>query len=54
MQSWLAALPEHFADSVRSHLLGLFDWLVPVSLRFLRRELKVGVGSPCSTCRHEQ
>lgn len=24
----------------RDHLLGLFDWLVPVSLRFLRREIR--------------
>ena len=24
----------------RDHLLGLFDWLVPVSLRFIRRDLK--------------
>ena len=24
----------------KDHLLGLFDWLVPVSLRFVRRDLK--------------
>ncbi|KAG2436335.1 hypothetical protein HXX76_006644 [Chlamydomonas incerta] len=38
--SWLATLPAHMGESHRKHLLGLFDWLVPVSLRFLRRELK--------------
>ena len=41
LQSWLATLPPHMGESHRKHLLGLFDWLVPVSLRFLRRELKV-------------
>jgi hypothetical protein len=27
------------AQSVKDHLLALFDWLVPVSLRFVRREV---------------
>ncbi|PNH03664.1 Dynein heavy chain 7, axonemal [Tetrabaena socialis] len=40
VQSWLATLPPHLGESHRAHLLALFDWLVPVSLRFLRRELK--------------
>jgi hypothetical protein len=26
-------------QSVKDHLLALFDWLVPVSLRFVRREV---------------
>ncbi|KXZ49087.1 hypothetical protein GPECTOR_23g2 [Gonium pectorale] len=38
--SWLAELPSHIGDGQRNHVLALFDWLVPVSLRFLRRELK--------------
>mmetsp|Transcript_18334 Transcript_18334/g.32628 ORF Transcript_18334/g.32628 Transcript_18334/m.32628 type:complete len:172 (-) Transcript_18334:167-682(-) len=39
--SWIAALPEHMAAH-KDHLLALFDWLVPVSLRFNRRETKEG------------
>jgi dynein heavy chain, axonemal len=38
--SWLAGLPSHLPASLKSHLLGLFDWLFPVSLRFLRREIR--------------
>lgn len=38
--SWLAALPPHLPEALTSHLLGLFDWLLPVSLRFLRREIR--------------
>lgn len=38
--SWLAALPGHLPTALTEHLLALFDWLMPVSLRFLRRELK--------------
>jgi len=29
-----------FAQEHKAHLLGLFEWLVPVSLRFIRRDLK--------------
>ncbi|GAX74205.1 hypothetical protein CEUSTIGMA_g1654.t1 [Chlamydomonas eustigma] len=38
--SWLNTFPPHFPNEERQHLLGLFDWLVPVSLRFVRRDLK--------------
>ncbi|GMH42975.1 hypothetical protein BSKO_10897 [Bryopsis sp. KO-2023] len=38
--SWLNTLPEHIPEKAKEHLLGLFDWLVPVSLRFVRREIK--------------
>ncbi|KAL6751111.1 dynein heavy chain 5 [Haematococcus lacustris] len=38
--SWLTTLPPHLPPALREHLLGLFDWLVPVSLRFVRRELQ--------------
>ena len=38
--SWLAEFPEHFLKQWRDRILGLFDWLVPVSIRFLRREIK--------------
>jgi dynein heavy chain, axonemal len=38
--SWLATLPAHVPEGVKAHLLGLFDWLVPVCLRFVRREVK--------------
>ena len=38
--SWLAALPPHLPEPLTTHLLGLFDWLLPVALRFLRRELR--------------
>ncbi|GIL57271.1 hypothetical protein Vafri_12526 [Volvox africanus] len=40
VQSWLAAFPSFIGEVHRVHLMGMFDWLVPVSLRFLRRELK--------------
>ncbi|KAG2482389.1 hypothetical protein HYH03_018685 [Edaphochlamys debaryana] len=40
VQSWLAKLPAHIGAPHRTHLADLFDWLVPVSLRFLRRDLK--------------
>ena len=38
--SWLAELPEHFGQENRDLILGLFDWLVPVSLRYTRREIR--------------
>ena len=38
--SWLAEFPEHFDKKFRDRVLGLFDWLLPVSIRFLRREMK--------------
>jgi dynein heavy chain, axonemal len=37
--AWLARLPSHLPAELTTHLLGLFDWLLPVCLRFLRREL---------------
>jgi dynein heavy chain len=37
--SWLATFPEHFDKKWRDRILALFDWLVPVSIRFLRREI---------------
>lgn len=37
--SWLATLPAHFPEAIKAHLLGLMHWLVPVSLRFVRREI---------------
>lgn len=38
--SWLTTLPATLSDAARSHILGLFDWLVPAALRFARREIK--------------
>ncbi|CAG9466170.1 unnamed protein product [Pedinophyceae sp. YPF-701] len=38
--SWLAALPGHFDEEIKGHLLHLFNGLVPVCLRFVRREIK--------------
>ena len=38
--SWLRTLPAHMPKAVKDHLLGLCDWLVPVCLRFVRREVK--------------
>ncbi|MEW5313906.1 MAG: hypothetical protein WDW38_005438 [Sanguina aurantia] len=38
--SWLNTLPLHLPKETVEHLLGLFEWLVPVSLRFVRRETK--------------
>ena len=38
--SWIASFPEHIDKKFRERVLGLFDWLVPVSIRFLKRELK--------------
>ena len=38
--SWLAEFPEHFDKKFRDRVMGLFDWLLPVSIRFLRREMK--------------
>ncbi|GMH41668.1 hypothetical protein BSKO_09578 [Bryopsis sp. KO-2023] len=38
--SWLNTLPEHIPEKAKENLLGLFDWLAPVSLRFVRREIK--------------
>ena len=38
--SWLAEFPEHFDKKFKERVLGLFDWLLPVSIRFLRREMK--------------
>jgi len=40
LSSWLKTLPPHFAEEDKALLNGLFEWLVPVSLRFLRREIK--------------
>eukprot|EP00803_Ostreobium_quekettii_P003693 evm.model.scf_198.6 EVM.evm.TU.scf_198.6 scf_198:68025-70221(+) len=40
--SWMATLPTHLGKEHKEHMLGLFDWLVPVSLRFIRREVKEG------------
>ena len=40
--SWLNTLPGHLEEKHKDHILGLFDWLVPVSLRFIRREIKEG------------
>lgn len=36
--SWLHTLPQPLQGAPSEHLLALFDWLVPVSLRWLRRE----------------
>eukprot|EP00201_Polytomella_parva_P020499 CAMPEP_0175042260 /NCGR_PEP_ID=MMETSP0052_2-20121109/2450_1 /TAXON_ID=51329 ORGANISM="Polytomella parva, Strain SAG 63-3" /NCGR_SAMPLE_ID=MMETSP0052_2 /ASSEMBLY_ACC=CAM_ASM_000194 /LENGTH=3805 /DNA_ID=CAMNT_0016305023 /DNA_START=33 /DNA_END=11446 /DNA_ORIENTATION=+ len=43
MESWLAQGPTEAlvqSEAAKKVLLGLFDWLVPVSLRWLRREVK--------------
>lgn len=37
--SWLNTLPQPLQGAPAEHLLALFDWLVPVSLRWLRREV---------------
>ena len=40
--SWLNTFPETkwFNEAFKSRVLALFDWLVPVSIRFLKREIK--------------
>ena len=38
--SWLNTFPETLDDKFTDRVLALFDWLVPVSIRFLKRELK--------------
>jgi len=40
VDSWLASLPPHLDLAVKARLSDLFDWLLPVSLRFLRREIR--------------
>ena len=40
MLSWLNTLPEALSGAPSSHLLALYDWLVPVCLRWLRREVR--------------
>ena len=30
----------YHCQALRAHLMGLFDWLVPVSLRWMRRETR--------------
>lgn len=40
MLSWLNTLPETLAGEPTHHLLALYDWLVPVCLRWLRREVR--------------
>jgi dynein heavy chain, axonemal len=40
MLSWLKTLPQALSGSPSQHLLGLYDWLVPVCLRWLRREVR--------------
>lgn len=40
MLSWLNTLPETLSGPPARHLLALYDWLVPVCLRWLRREVR--------------
>lgn len=40
LASWLAALPPHLEPGHVDHVRGLFEWLVPVALRWVRRETK--------------
>ena len=39
-QSWINTFPDHIDKKFRERVLALFDWLVPVSIRFLKREIK--------------
>uniref|UniRef100_A0A8C4T2P1 Dynein axonemal heavy chain 12 n=1 Tax=Erpetoichthys calabaricus TaxID=27687 RepID=A0A8C4T2P1_ERPCA len=42
IESWINTLPESFhREEIRTLLLGLFEWIVPPSLRFLRKQCKV-------------
>ena len=43
--SWLNTFPESLQGAFKERVLALFDWLVPVSLRFLRREIKEAAGT---------
>ncbi|KAF5830265.1 dynein heavy chain, N-terminal region 2-domain-containing protein [Dunaliella salina] len=43
--SWLSTFPAHIAQSHKDQMLALFDWLVPVTLRFVRREIKEASGT---------
>jgi len=43
--SWLSTFPDHIAQTHKDQLLALFDWLVPVTLRFVRREIKEASGT---------
>ena len=38
--SWLNTFPETIKQSFKDRVLALFDWLVPVSIRFMKREIK--------------
>ena len=38
--SWINTFPETFDQKFKDRVLALFDWLVPVSIRFLKREIK--------------
>ncbi|XP_039627270.1 dynein heavy chain 12, axonemal [Polypterus senegalus] len=41
IESWMNTLPESFhREEIRTLLLGLFEWMVPPSLRFLRKQCK--------------
>ena len=40
VDSWMNTFPVHFDDELKTHIRALFEWLVPVCLRFLRREIK--------------
>lgn len=40
MLSWLKTLPEFLSGAPADHLLGLYDWLGPVCMRWLRREAR--------------
>ncbi|KAI5062354.1 hypothetical protein GOP47_0022893 [Adiantum capillus-veneris] len=40
MLSWLETLPTSIHGQTKSHLRGLFEWLVPPSLKFVRKNIK--------------
>eukprot|EP00798_Chlamydomonas_sp_ICE-L_P012761 gene12761-16012_t len=40
LTSWINILPSCLNPRLREHLEKLFDWLLPASLRFLRKEMK--------------
>lgn len=37
-------------QSIKAHVTGLFDWLVPVALRFLRREVREAAPTLDANC----
>lgn len=40
LTSWIAQLPTLLGQRAKTTITGLFDWLMPVSLKFMKRECK--------------